>query len=38
VANRQVEFDVVSQRGTTGEYDDFRQESVADCVRAIGKR
>jgi endonuclease YncB( thermonuclease family) len=26
------------QRGTTSEYDDYRQESVADCVRAIGKR
>jgi endonuclease YncB( thermonuclease family) len=26
------------ERGTTSEYDDFRQETVADCVAAIGKK
>jgi endonuclease YncB( thermonuclease family) len=26
------------QRGATDEYDDFRQETVADCVAAIGKK
>jgi endonuclease YncB( thermonuclease family) len=26
------------QRGTTDEYEDFRQETVADCVRATGKK
>jgi endonuclease YncB( thermonuclease family) len=26
------------QRGATDEYDDFRQETVADCIAAIGRK